>query len=295
MPLKYKLLRILGNFISAFFRNKQTRQKIRGYFGGNAWKEIKRSARLSKCGNFSIKNVNGQKIAESDEVNLGFIFDGDSILIAEEIFRDHEYSFDINADCVVIDIGMNIGYASLYFAMMPAVLKVYGFEPFKPTYKQAIFNFSLNNSLSEKIEAFNFGLGDQEKTLDLDYYSKSPGQMSTVKSTFDIHPNRKGETILETAEIKDASSQISEIISRHANSKIVLKCDTEGSEKEIFENLHKNGILDRIDCIMLEYHFSYDKPVIEILKKNGFNYFNQHIITLDTGDFGMIRAMKSCN
>ena len=82
------------------------------------------------------------------------------------------------------------------------------------------------------------------------------------------------------------------IVERHKDKKIVVKCDTEGSEKEIFENLNSEGILRSFDMIMVEYHFSYDVPLVEILKRSNFVFFKQKIVSLETGDFGIIRAVK---
>lgn len=44
---------------------------------------------------------------------------------------------------------------------------------------------------------------------------------------------------------------------------------------------------------MLESHFSYDKEIVKLLKKNGFVFFKQKSVTLKTGDFGMIRALRT--
>jgi FkbM family methyltransferase len=252
----------------------------------------KRLARLEKCGNFHIKEIEGVKVAEGNSLNLGYIFEGDGVLMIEEIYKNEEYNFDIGAQAVVIDIGMNIGLASLYFAARDDVENVYGFEPFKPTFEQAIFNFKINEKYANKIHPYSYGLGDEDKELTIEYYPRTPGRMSTVKSIDEIHPSRKYETQKETVQIMSAAKEIGGIIERHKDKKIVVKCDTEGSEKEIFENLDSKGILKNIDMVMLEYHFSYDVPLVEILKRNDFVFFKQKTISLETGDFGIIRAVK---
>jgi len=56
--------------------------------------------------------------------------------------------------------------------------------------------------------------------------------------------------------------------------------------------LDSKGILKNIDMIMLEYHFSYDVPLLDILRRNGFAFFKQKTVSLETGNFGMIRAIK---
>ena len=73
----------------------------------------KQLARLKKCGKFHVKEIEGVKVAQGYGLDLGYIFDGDGILIVEEIFKNDEYNFYIGAEAVVIDIGMNTGLASL--------------------------------------------------------------------------------------------------------------------------------------------------------------------------------------
>jgi len=252
----------------------------------------RRLARLGQCGDFEIREIDGVRVARGNGLNLGYIFDGDGIIIVEEIFKNEEYNFDIGEPAVVIDTGMNIGLASLYFASRDDVECVYGFEPFKPTFEQAMFNFKINEKITAKIHPHNYGLGDRDKELTLEYYSKAPGRMSTVKSIDEIRHSTKYATKTETVQIRNTAESIRPIIERHRDKKIVVKCDTEGAEKEIFESLDSEGILKNIDMLLLEYHFSYDVPLEDILRRNGFAFFRQRTVTLETGDFGIIRAVR---
>jgi len=248
----------------------------------------KRQARLAGCGDFEMKEVDGVTVARGYGLNLGHVFDGDGVLIVEEIFRNGEYSFDVGASCVVIDIGMNIGLASLYFASRADVKAVYGFEPLKPTYEQAVFNFRINEQCGRKVHPCNYGLGDGDRQLTLEYY----GRMSTVRPISDIRHSPKYPTIEETVVIKRAAEALRPILQRYKDETIVLKCDGEGAEKEIFQDLDSAGLLSSIDVIMLEYHFSCDVDLIERLKRNGFMFFRQRTASLETGDFGIIRAVR---
>lgn len=284
----------LVNFLCGLVPVGKWRRALRQKTGGNKRRYRRRLARLQTCGNFQVVQVEGVKVAQGDSLSFGHIFDGDGILIIEEIFKNEEYHFDLGADVVVIDIGMNIGLASLYFALRADVKAVYGFEPFRPTFDQALFNFKINPRCAGKIHPCNYGLGDAEKELTLEYYSRTPGRMSTVKAIGEIHPDHKYETRLETVQIKNAAAEIHSILERHRGTKIVLKCDTEGAEKEIFESLDAAGVLKDIDVVLLEYHFSYDAALLDILRRYGFASFKQRTARLETGDFGMIRAAKLC-
>ncbi|MCE5340392.1 MAG: FkbM family methyltransferase [Planctomycetaceae bacterium] len=255
---------------------------------------------MEKCGDFKITEIEGVRVAQGKEFNFGYILGGDGILmgdgmlIVEEIFKKGEYNFELDGEAVVIDIGMNIGLASLYFAGMNNVSDVYGFEPFKPTFEQAMFNFKINEKYAGKIHPNNYGLGDEDKELVLEYCPLAPGRMSTVKPITEIYRSgRKYETKTETIQIRDTAKCILPIIERHKDKKIAIKCDTEGSEKEIFNALESKGLLESIDVIMLEYHFSYDAALLEMFKRNGFISFKHKTVSMETGDAGMIRSVRN--
>jgi hypothetical protein len=71
--------------------------------------------------------------------------------LIEEIFRCNSYKFATDQNVCVIDVGMNVGLASLYFAKMPEVQVVHAFEPFYRPFARALENFALNPELSSKI------------------------------------------------------------------------------------------------------------------------------------------------
>lgn len=271
------------DFLCFFVPRKKWRKSIR---------KLLIRERLLSLG-FQIVEIDGVRVAQKNSLYFGDVFGTDALPILEEIFVHEDYNFNVGADAVVIDIGMNIGFASLYFAAREDVKAVYGFEPFKPTFERAVLNFKINEKTARKIHPCSYGLGDSDKTLTIDYYAEKPGGMSTVRSIHEIRRHSRHNTRPETVQIKNAATEIKTIIERHRDQKIVLKCDTEGAEKEIFENLDAAGILKEIDVILLEYHFSYDIPLEGILKRNGFVYFKQKKCTTKTGDLGVMQAVKS--
>jgi FkbM family methyltransferase len=252
----------------------------------------RRLARLAACGDFAISEIDGVKVAEGNGLSIGHLFNGDGISIFEDLFGTEDYYFDIGAQSVVIDLGMNIGLASLYFSARSDVDHVYGFEPFTPTYEQALFNFRLNQQYATKIHPNNYGLGDASRELTLDYYPRSPGRASTVKSIDEILPLRRYDTHRETVEIRNAADELRSIIDQHLDHRIIVKCDTEGAEKEIFESLDGAGLLRDIDMALIEFHFSCDGFLTDVLKKNDFSFFKQKTLTTSAGDFGIIRAVR---
>jgi hypothetical protein len=85
-------------------------------------------------------------------------------------------------DYVLVDIGMNVGVASLYYASFPNVKAVYSYEPLESAYQKAIENFMLNPEISQKIIAHPFGLEKENMLLSLnDHYKRQMVVDCTIK------------------------------------------------------------------------------------------------------------------
>lgn len=189
-----------------------------------------------------------------------------SLYLIIEVFLRNEYNLNITKESVLIDIGMNRGAASLLFAANENIEKIYAYEPFKPTFESAHKNFLLNPKLSKKITPRNFGLGKAEAKLELPY---SPSASVGMSTTHEVCKKMK-DARKETVHIKDAAKEFETIIDTNKNRYLIVKCDCEGAEFEILERLNEKGILNKIDVIMMEYHFESPNRLINILNENHF-------------------------
>jgi FkbM family methyltransferase len=188
------------------------------------------------------------------------------LFLVIEVFVRSEYNLSLKKESILIDIGMNRGAASLLFATKGNIKKIYAYEPFKPTFKTAERNLKLNPKLSEKIIPFNFGLGKSDRTLELPYAANSAVGMST---TYNVCKNKKDIT-KEVVVIKDAAKEVNSILQENRSKHIIIKCDCEGAEFEIFERLNEENIIGRIDVVLMEYHFEKPDKLIDILTENNF-------------------------
>jgi FkbM family methyltransferase len=193
-----------------------------------------------------------------------------------ELIKTPDYEFFSNdKDSIFIDIGMNAGFVSLKFAQYEKIKEVHSFEPFKETFDGAIENFKLNPHIKDKIHPYNYGLGLSNYQMELLYEKRLAGNMSLVKNHYDgtneefKMENAKNQTI----EIKDSGEILSEIIGKNPNKRIIIKCDTEGSEFDIIESLKQSNILNKIDIIMMEYHYKSPKIIEKNLVDNDFIVF----------------------
>lgn len=219
-----------------------------------------------------ISTIGGIKVKEK------YLTDSD---IMAEVFIMNNYNVHLpGKESVFIDVGMNIGIVSLYFARYEWINKVYGFEPFPDTYSQAVENFKRNDAaIYNKIHPQNVALSDKDETLEVPLEHEETGWRSIKGSTAN-----RDQCIRITS--KKASAAIGDIVNENPGKQIILKVDTEGSEFPIFKSLHQTDVLSKIDVIMMEYHKS-PEPIAEILSAFHFKYF-----MVGRKSFGMIYALR---
>ncbi len=206
----------------------------------------------------------------------------------DSVFARNEYSIPqlyTFSDFVVLDIGMNRGYASLKFANFDSCSAVYGFEIDPNTYNLALENFNLNPKLNNKIHPFNFGLYDEDKELDLFYIPGYDGITTTnieFAKTQSEWVSQKDLMKIKKANVKEAGKVISYIIEKENKSNIVLKIDTEGAESKIIDNLIENNLLEKIDMIIGEIHLETEDLEEKLLgfKRVHKNFASESIYTL---------------
>jgi FkbM family methyltransferase len=211
-----------------------------------------------------------------------------NIVTVYELFIETIYDFDFGTtDNVIVDIGMNVGYASLLFAANNATTKVYSYEPFRLTYEEASANLALNKSLQQKITANNYGISDYEGSADVPLMDSGDGGASTNKDILKI--NGTESLPVTTVKIKDISTELTSIIHNHPGQSIYLKVDCEGEEYPIFESLNTKGLIDKAAGYIIEWHLKGPEPILSYLQKAGF-------VTLNLPKYdatsGMIYAIK---
>lgn len=210
------------------------------------------------------------------------------LYIAKEVMIEGDYDFDVSGqDFIMIDIGLNVGITSLWTARKPCIRKVYGFEPFGPTFRSALLNLKANPQLSAKIEAFNFGLSNADKAVEVRYLPSSPGVMSTVWDKFHDHE----ELAVEQVELREAAAVLRPILKSHTE-RVFMKMDCEGAELEIIPHLHETGILKQVDFLVLEWHRQDPQPLVDLLTQNGFLCLRTKESRGPGGRVGVVKAVR---
>jgi len=275
--MKKKIIQLICCFIPF----KKNRNMIRQYFFG---KKVEQD--LVDDYKTFFENVYRGKDAHIFIEDKELLIEGESdntLWTSKGVLVDHEYDFLSKEKFVLIDIGFNLGISSLHLSRYENITKIYGFEPFVPTYNLAQINLEHNLKLSQKIELHNYGLGNKDDILTISYHHKFPGSMSTVQDLFGGH-GLKEEKIV----VKKASEILNPIISNHSE-KIYLKIDCEGAEFQIIPDLANSGILKKVHLIVMEWHFKSPDEIINILMNNGFVCFNR---VDEENKLGLIKAVK---
>lgn len=231
---------------------------------------------------------NEELIVDVDDVKL-IIETGQELDIVHEIFLLGVYNFLYDRPCVAIDIGMNTGFASLFFAARENVVAVYGYEPFKITYDQALRNFALNPAIAGKIHAFDYGVGAREETIAVDYDYSVKGSVGIAGIDELFKSGDSGSMATENLIIKPFSEVFASIVAEHPDTDIVAKIDCEGSEYEILDSLAANGQLQRIKIIMMEWHKKGPDPLVKHLQDAGFIIFSRLPRSSNVGTIYAIR------
>ncbi|MHC4619284.1 MAG: FkbM family methyltransferase [Planctomycetota bacterium] len=203
-----------------------------------------------------------------------------------EILVSETYNLSCKDDSVVIDIGMNRAIASLFFAAKENVKKIYAFEPFEPTLTLAKKNLDLNPELNKKIQTFPYGLGKKDTILEIPYSVNVSDCMSTTR-TISVKKNVR----IETVTVKDAAHMLAPIFEENKDHRIIIKCDCEGAEFEIFERLNEGNLVGKIDAVLMEYHFEKPDGLVRILTDNGFAVHVKHGLKKEPGT-GCLYAVK---
>ncbi|MES2417953.1 MAG: FkbM family methyltransferase [Bacteroidota bacterium] len=177
------------------------------------------------------------------------------------------YKKIIKSGDVVLDVGANIGFHSLYFAELTGITgKVLSFEPIPINFKSFKENLELNNF--PQVSANNIALGNENASINIhiDQEGQNPGAYSllTLGTKNQTIKCEKGDDFLNNLGIDKVH---------------FMKIDVEGYEFEVLKGL-KNTIDRSRPVINFEYDRSYqlknnDDPasIFSFLAQRNYHFF----------------------
>ena len=156
------------------------------------------------------------------------------------------------ASPVIFDVGANVGdYSLLVHSIIPSA-RIYAFEPAAPVHQQLTGRLSaLGNGAN--VAAFNLGLSDEEKTVDLHSYTVEGEAVSLISSI-----DRRLPTQVVQVEVSDTEKiEVRTLDSFCAAENIeridFLKLDVEGHEVAVLRGAR--AMLDRGAISMIQFEF----------------------------------------
>lgn len=236
----------------------------------------------------SFRLENGQLRTRVDGINFRIDHDG-SLFVIDEIFAERLYDLRVNEELIVVDVGMNVGVASLYFASLPNVKAVFGYEPLPETLEQARNNFSLNPELAARITPVLSGVSDYEGKISVPATVSGSAVFSTSSEFIEAHGMNSSRTVeVDIIHIKEVFNNIRE---QFPGTRVLLKLDCEGEEYRIMDYLAANNYMPMISAIALEWHVKGYEPLCGLLSDQGFSVFNLGRKEIDP-PVGMIYAFN---
>jgi FkbM family methyltransferase len=191
--------------------------------------------------------------------------------IANDIFAGVTYpnvSF-VSGVKTIVDIGANVGAASVFFALAYPDAQVYAFEPGSAP----LSLLRQNAEPLRNITVFPFGLYSREHTLTL-----FQGKNDSVESSI-WQSSRTGE---ESEQIRLVCAP--EFLAGHGINGIdILKIDTEGCEAPILRSLKQ--YLPAVKVLYVEYHSERDRRMIDELLADTHILWRGHVTFAFRGEF----------
>ncbi len=216
-----------------------------------------------------------------------------------EVLVQQNYNYFLNNQRkdVILDVGMNVGDAVLYFLNNPRTEKVYAFEPFRKTFESARGNLAGYLEDKERLEVFQFGISDRNEWRIVGFNEDMTCGQSTLGSVreevyrtyLDRHLVKEENERTERIEVRRASEVFAPVLDRYSQHNIVLKLDCEGEEYGILKDLSETGLLGRFAFLMIEWHYRGRETVSEYLGRAGFSYWCND----KSEDMGLIYAFRA--
>jgi hypothetical protein len=182
---------------------------------------------------------------------------------------------------------MNVGVASLYFAIQPYVNKVYGYEPFPETFAEAELNILANPKWASTLKLMNEGVSNVHESRAIPLFESGLLSASTIEQTNEYGKKIGQEIIVQLVSINEVFDKV---LAENPNAKILLKLDCEGEEYAIFDMLKETTYLNHVAIAIIEWHEKGASDIEKVLMHHQFKLRQTHHVTENSG---MIYAIKN--
>lgn len=182
--------------------------------------------------------------------------------LVHEIFMDGCYEMgDLPPHPQIVDVGANIGLASLYFHRRYPDASIRAIEADPDVFP--LLDRNLRRNLpSADVRMDNVAAHDAATSIKLYRHAAKPGRLTTSTD-----PSRGGPVAVDVP-----AMPMSSLVGAHVD---LLKIDIEGAEHRVISELSDAGALDRVDRIVLELHTPQEgsaqaDETLDRLRRHGF-------------------------
>lgn len=163
---------------------------------------------------------------------------------------------------VVLDIGANIGAATVFFSELYPAAKIHAFEPV-PANQEMLKRNALSRGRPGSIECHMLALSNKDGELQMIH---SPGANNHGGWSF-YQRGASGSEEKISVPVRQVEAFVRELGLDRID---VIKIDTEGAEKEILQGLAPEQ-LDTVRYIVGELHGERDFELLDWLEQRGFD------------------------
>jgi len=160
---------------------------------------------------------------------------------------------------IILDIGANIGITSVYLSNKFPNAKIFSFEPLFENYKI----LEKNTEKHKNIQVFNFGLGDNNETIDI-FLSDDDENFGGGSFFSEVGGVSDKKVKCDIKNIQDV------LLDLKIETIDLIKIDTEGAEFDILTSLDK-ALIRGVKWITGELHGYKDFELLSYLQNFGFN------------------------
>jgi FkbM family methyltransferase len=181
-----------------------------------------------------------------------------------ELYLNGDYDFALPENALMLDVGANVGFTSIFLAHLHPRVMIEAFEPLSANYRTALSNIARNPEIRDRVALSNFGLFSTDGVQDIFTEDQNPGMSSLV---IDRRELAQHAVDVQQVEVRRASTVLESLKSAHPDRQIVLKLDCEGSEYEILKDLIGTGAIRHVHLAVMEWHrVTGDKDEVDRLR-----------------------------
>jgi FkbM family methyltransferase len=255
---------------------------------------------LQELDNFTSCEISWSSSLESVVFRWGnakyIVKNAEEIFILREIYLFGDYDFAACSPCVIVDIGANVGFASIFLAAENPDAIILGYEPLKTNFDSAQRNVAQNPHLAARINFHNVGLFSATGKKRMQSEITNRGRSSIV---IDRSAATRNEIEYSDIQVVKATDVITNVLKENPGKRVIAKMDCEGSEYEILRDLNESGALHNLSAIVMEWHELPEEPeggdgLRKLLIHAGFDVCTPGRLQTRVGT-GMILAFNTSN